>query len=111
MKTLAIAVRWAARTIGALIVVLFFIMLFAEGLPSDLTSAEQVMFATLAVMILGVVLAWKWEWLGGLLTFIGFAGFWYTQGRFPHLTFALFPLAGILHIAAWLFDRKPAGTN
>jgi len=70
----AVVGRWTARILGMLMVLLFFTLAFAEGLPapSDLTTIEKLQFLGMVMLILGLLLAWKSEGFGGLLSVAAF---------------------------------------
>jgi hypothetical protein len=60
-------------------------------------------------MFLGLILAWRWEGLGGNITVAGFAAFyltWWLSGRFPSGPFfALIAAPGFLFLVCWLRTR------
>ena len=74
------AFRWVAKTLTVLLFVLLAIILVAEGtrpwvklttMPFD----EFLMFFSLVVALAGLLLAWKWEGFGGMLTLAGLLAF------------------------------------
>jgi hypothetical protein len=121
MATLAITTwraavlgRWTSRILGTLLVLLFLALLFGEGPPNPfkLTNAEKLQFLGMIALFLGLVLAWKWEGLGGLLSVGGFV-LLVALGR-SHLTMWAFwsPAAvGLVHTVCWARLRIAAPPN
>jgi hypothetical protein len=72
--------RWIARILGTLIALGFLTFVVAEG-PPPLSPT----FLCMAVTFAGLLLAWKWEGLGGLLILGGCAArstqFWFGRRR------------------------------
>ncbi|MGA2143698.1 MAG: hypothetical protein ABSH49_01805 [Bryobacteraceae bacterium] len=111
---IAVMGRWTARILGTLIVLLFLALLVGEGMPavSQLTASEKLSFLGMAGLTVGLLLAWKWEGLGGMVSVAGFA-LLVAIGR-EHLrmwAFWLPALVAIVHILCWerLRTDAPAG--
>jgi hypothetical protein len=73
-----IVMRWLARLVGALMVVLFVVFFIGESFsgeglfpPARLTLTEWLEIAALLVMSAGALLAWRWEAAGGALSLGG----------------------------------------
>jgi len=104
------ALYWAPRTLGILFAL--FLSLFAL----DVLRQGYGVFGTILgllihllpvyVVVLALLLAWRWEWLGGLL-FIGLAVLYlvWAWGRFPWVTYLAVsgPLlvVGALFLVSW----------
>lgn len=110
MKRISLIVRWAARLLGLVIVVLYVLFTVREGIPSpsDLFYSEQLKYAGVLIMILGTLAAWKWEVVGTFITFAGFIVNWIAAGQYPEPLLGLFPAAGCLYLIAWMLDHEPA---
>ena len=110
MKQMAKMVRWVARGLGVGAVVLFVILAIRDGLPDPLVLgvAEEVLYAALALMLIGVLAAWKWEIAGVVVTFTGYVLEWWAEGISPAPLFSLFPLAGCFFLIAWLLEHQPS---
>ena len=96
--------RWAARILGTLLVLLILMFLIGEGAPrpSMLTARDKLMFLALGVMLTGLVLAWKWAGIGGLLALAGYLLFCGMGGRRTILSpFLAGGVAACLHLLAW----------
>jgi hypothetical protein len=90
--------RWSARILSLLAVGVVLLFAIGEGLNlSRFTATELVLFAFFPVGVcLGMVLAWRWEGLGGGITLASFAAFYLvhrlTSSGFPR-GFAFLALA------------------
>jgi hypothetical protein len=76
-RTLLIVARWTARIGGSLILALIVVLAIGEGVPNPLRLPirEQLLSIALLTMIVGLIVGWKWEGVGGLLILGGFAFF------------------------------------
>ena len=99
--------RWTARIIGTLVFLLITAITIGEsdGFPNPWKQppAVRVEFLAMAIMWLGLILAWRWEGVGGAMILGGFSLFWIAEGRLPPLSLAFTPLllAGLLYAMAW----------
>ncbi len=101
-------VRWVARIAGSLLVLMVIFFVIGEGPPNPLkmSAIEAVALLALLVMVVGLVLAWWREGLGGGLTVGGFVAFWLldllSSHRFwPHGAFPEFLIVGLLYLFYW----------
>jgi hypothetical protein len=113
MKTL----RWisgiSAGITAGLILLIFIGDAFADGIGPilNLTPRETAMMAAFLIMFLGLVLSWKWELVGGIITVCGLAAFYLLDyalsGSFPHGPFFLiFAAPGFLFVYLGWRSRK-----
>jgi len=106
---MATAVRWVARVLGTLIVLLFVFLTAVQGIPSpsSLTPAERLLFVAVIVMLVGLVSAWKWELAGGLLTICGYVLFAIVEQEIllPWV-FSLILITGVLFLLSWFLKRR-----
>jgi hypothetical protein len=110
----AVASRWTARIVGTLMFLLFLAFFFGEGPPhlSSLTSTERLQFLCMASLFLGLIIAWKWEGLGGLITVAGFAFMVAINTSHLRMWALCIPaIVGAVHILSWSRLRvgAPAG--
>jgi len=103
--------RWAARTIGIAIVCLIAVLVIGEGGPNPFTMSlrESLLGLTLLTMALGLLVGWKWEGIGGLLIFGGFA--WFAARNYPFRLNALMVAwlgVGLLYLICWWKRNKAA---
>lgn len=125
-ESVVTVVRWVARSAATLFAgfVLFF---FLAHLIGDLTgnsdggplSAREIpRIVAFAALWLGLVLGWKWELFGGLLTLTGLIAFYllsYTQfGTWPRETaFVILASPSVLYLFCGWAERgkKPPPTD
>ena len=120
-KTLRGFLFWTPRVLGILIAALLTLLstdVFAEGYPfwQSILGFLIHMLPAFAV-ILTIVLAWRWEWVG-TLGFFGF-GVWYialawdNNFDFDWVVYAMLvgipALIGILFLVGWLKRREMRG--
>ena len=110
--------RWPPRLIGlglALLVLFTTIRdyLVGEPLPTrvDMTLPAVLMFIGMLTMIVGAVLAWRWEGFGGILV-LGGALLFGLVNSLNHATLRIgiieptFAVVGILFLACWWHTRR-----
>jgi len=104
------ALQWTARILGALVVLLFLVFLIGEGppQPSLLIPIEKLTFAAVFLLLLGLVLAWRWPALGGCLSLTGYLlnGMLGGVRMLAAPPFAVGGLAAILHLACWWISNR-----
>jgi hypothetical protein len=107
----AVMGRWAARILGTLMVLLFITFALGEGLPapSQLTSIEKLQFVGVIGIVVGLLLAWKWEGLGGLLGVAGFILLVALSRSHLRMWVFWFPAVVVLvHVVCWTRLRAAA---
>jgi len=96
-----LALRWMARIIGTLVVLLAGALAVGEGVPNPFHQPTSVNLLSLALvtMLAGQVVAWWREGIGGALVLAGFAGFAIiNHGIKLNAVFAFLPLTGLLYL-------------
>ena len=100
-------VHWAACLLGTAVVLMFVAFAIGEG-PQPL-AAMNASFAAVGVMLLGFLLMWWKDWLGGV---IGLAGLGWFQaieiaanGHPAGGIFALLIIPGVLGLLAGIMRR------
>jgi uncharacterized membrane protein len=107
-------IRWAARIIGALLII--FCLTFFIGSRADsqnpLETYNIVAFSILGIGLAALILAWWKEGLGGIISFLSFI-VWNLLAAFSPVEGAgygfilLFPLVpSVLHLLAWWLKRN-----
>lgn len=112
-------VRWIARTWSILNVVLVLAFTIGESLSphgASPTPIELVGFVFPIGLVVGQVLAWKREGLGGATTIASFAGFYVymfiLRGSLPRGPyFALLAAPGALFLLCWATSRGSTERN
>jgi hypothetical protein len=106
------AVRWLARGLSIAIAATVALFLVGEGPfdPRESTRPEAVLMSLFWTAWLGLLVAWRWELLGGTMTVGGIAGFYAAEfvaaGHFPRgWAFAVIALPGALFLWCGLRAR------
>lgn len=100
--------RWTARTVGIPLFVLLVLLTLGDGLPNPLTASrrENLFGIVILMMLFGLVLAWKWEGIGGLLILGGLALFAAANEPFLfQIVFTPWLVTGLLYLACWAGRR------
>jgi hypothetical protein len=105
---------WTARALAVLLAGMVLVFLIADGglNPLRLTGREAALMACLMSTCSGLVLAWRWPFLGGLISTVGILLFYSiesiaSQWRFfNNLYFNLMLVAGILFVLGALIKRR-----
>ena len=107
MSSMAL-VRWVARILSGLIVLFFGFFLVAhlvgeQGQASrPLVWADYVMLATLVVSLVGLLLAWKWEFAGAAIALIAILACAVVNWRILISPGALIPISAVLYLGVSL---------
>ena len=106
------ALRWSARVLSILAVGIVLMFAFGEGLNlSHFTAQELVLFVFFPLGVcLGMVVAWRWEGLGGGITMASLAAFYLvnrlSSSSFPRgFAFGALAAPGFLFLLCWLWTR------
>ena len=110
-------VRWIARASAGLTAALILLIFIGDGLAEGfepvlhLTGREGAMMVAFVAVWLGLLLGWKWEFYGGLLSVCGVVAFYLADylfsGTFPGGPFILiFASPGLLFLYCGLRARK-----
>ena len=111
-------IRWIARIAASLSAALMLLIFVGEGIAGGgapllrLTGREAALMVAFAAAWLGLVLGWRWELVGGLVTVGAMAAFYLLDyafsGSFPRGPyFLLFFSPSLLFILCGL--RQPSG--
>jgi hypothetical protein len=108
----AVIARWTARIAGTLMALFFLAFFVGEGFPNifRLPWRESLSVLALSAVVVGLLLAWIWEGLGGAVALAGMVGFMLLIGfRGVATGLLLVPAAiGLLHIVCWWSLRSAA---
>jgi hypothetical protein len=109
-KVLFLVIRWVARIIGSLMALFVVIMVVAYSIQGGEDAPSLIVAAAFASLVIGVILAWIWEGIGGgflLLSSIVFIIF-QPNAFWPLTLLVIFPITAILFLICWLrFRTKP----
>jgi CBS domain-containing protein len=105
--------HWSARVTSLLLLGLVIVIVIGHGGPPNIfrqPTPVQLEFAAMAIMLLGLVIGWVRELLGGLLVLLGLAAFNVVElsvnGRPALGAFPLFAVPGALFLLSALLRRK-----
>ncbi len=104
MKLAITIIRWIARFLGIFLFLFFIWFAIQIGSPDfNLMSEQEVrLFAANAIMLLGLIAVWKFEFLGSLLLVGGYLFFAIANYAFWNgPVFPTFLLLGLLHLFCW----------
>jgi hypothetical protein len=106
-------VHWSARVTSLLLLGLVIVLVVGQGgMPNVLRQPTpvQLEFAALGLMLLGLVVGWVREGLGGLLVLLGLAAFngveLAVNGRPARGAFPLFAVPGGLFLLSAMLRRR-----
>lgn len=110
---------WVPRVLGilfALFLSIFALDVFGTGAGFWATLlALLIHLIPVGVLVIGLIFAWRWEWVGAVL-FLGF-GIWYLAtawGQFPVAVYWVIAgpafLVGILFLIDWLYRAELRST-
>ncbi len=99
--------RWVAHVLSVLILFFFAVMIGGEamqGRTPNLEPREVLFFVALAVQLIGLLIAFRWQAPGGLLVLVGYVLQAVLQPRSAlNPFFAVLPFTGLLRLScAWL---------
>jgi hypothetical protein len=106
------ALRWTARVLTLLLIGVILAILVGEGFnPLNLKGIEVPQMALFWTACIGMVLAWRWQAMGALLSVGGLILFFAVEcavtGRLPKgLFFYLMLLPGILFLMSSVINRR-----
>jgi hypothetical protein len=101
---IVIVLRWTARAIGIGLMGLAVAFAIGEGAPNPLRGSipERLLTLGLLTMIVGQLLAWKWEGIGALLILGGLCLFAVVNcGVSLNIVFGAWLATGLLYLMSW----------
>jgi hypothetical protein len=121
IETLQI-VRWIARVSSGFAAALILLIFIGEGLTGGfepllhMSVRETLMMVAFVAVWLGLLLGWKWELYGGLLTACGVVAFYLVDylftGTLPRVPFPLIVASpSLLFLYCGFQTRKKAGAK
>jgi hypothetical protein len=106
-------VHWSARATSLLVLGLVIAMVIGHGGPPNVLgqpTSVQLEFAAMALMLLGLLIGWVREGIGGLLVILGLGAFNIVElavnGRPALGAFPLFAVPGVLFLLSALLRWK-----
>ncbi|MCJ7667472.1 MAG: hypothetical protein MUP04_04170 [Anaerolineae bacterium] len=114
-------IRWIARIWSILIFVLALLVIITPDpyVVEPVPLADRILMGFFGVAILGLLIAWRWEGLGGAIaiasavghdaTFRITRGYWFLKLPPSAPLEFLFVLPGILFLVCWALSRSKRG--
>ena len=102
--------RWTARTVGIPLFGLLVVLTLGDGVANPLTALlRENLFGTVALMmLLGLILAYKWEGVGSLLILGGLVLFATAhEALLLSIVFTPWLVTGLLYLVCWAGKRNP----
>lgn len=115
MQRLLTIIRWTARAWSIPSMVALLLPYFVEGLYWLQAKSVREVIGHLCffAVLVGLILAWRWEGLGGGLMVTGIAAFyvtWWLHGKTPRGPFFLLIAApGVFFLLYWLLAHTSRG--
>ena len=101
LQLVVTAVRWAARTAAVLFLATILAFALGESVPNPFVISPRELLASAAMltMVVGLLVAWIWERIGGTMILCGFAAFAIVNhGIHFNLVFGSLPVMGLLFL-------------
>jgi len=105
-----LTLRWIARVLGSLLALFFLLMGLGYAIGGDAQATQEENFLTMlgvvtifTVWIIGIILAWKWEGIGGGIILLSTIIFFIVvpDALSPFNPLHLLPVIGILFLICW----------
>jgi hypothetical protein len=107
-------VRWVARILSALFIILCLILFAGEGVFRDpgsppLTTSAIIQLTIMGIGLAGLALAWKWELIGALVALAAYVVNILVNPK----AVAVFPIPflALLFFVCWWLDRRRKGNR
>jgi hypothetical protein len=102
--------RWTARIIGIVILGLIVALAIGEGVPNPLRGSfrEHLLGIGILTMLIGQIVAWRWEGIGSVFILGGLALFAIVNhGVLLNIVFGSWLVTGLLYLICWWRTPKP----
>ncbi|WP_425436089.1 DUF7670 domain-containing protein [Labilibaculum manganireducens] len=104
MKLFVTILRWIARFLGIFLFLFFIWFAIQIGSPDlNLMSEQEIkLFSANIIMLMGLIVVWKFEFIGSLLLIWGYIFFAIANYSFWNgPVFPTFFFLGLLHLLCW----------
>ena len=112
-KSIISTLRFFAHLFSVLLIFVVVLIAIGEGFLrfSHFDMMEVLLSISLLTMLAGLLLAWKWEGIGGTLIITGFIIFFWANSYYSNelqlgFFFLLFPLTGLLYLLCCWKDKQ-----
>jgi len=108
-KLLATIFRWTARVVGTVMVGFSMLIAIGEGVPNPFTQSFVIGlgFLALTLVLTGILLAWRWEFSGALMSIVGWVLFVVAENINwrNSLFFILLGVPSLLYLGSYFLRR------
>lgn len=111
-------IRFFARLFSILLLFIVISLAIGEVFPHpfNLSGKELLFSIALLVMLFGLIMAWKWEGLGGSLIIFGFLLFFISNSLLSNslrlgIFLLIFPITGVLYLICCWREKKTISHN
>ena len=102
-------IRWTARILSALIIAFHVLSFLGDRLPSNLPTRDVVNLILWGIVMLGLIIAWKWEGIGGLvIILVSVVQYVIDPVLLSMWAFWIAPFTGVLFLISWVKNRRKA---
>ena len=111
LARLATVMRWSARILGTFILLFWSFFLIASLFGNEsrsshpLTGSDYLILGSIVTALLGLALAWKWEFVGAAITLFALAVSATLNFRVLYFPGTLFPFAALFYLLSWWSHR------
>ena len=108
------SLRATARFLGSVLFLMIIMFALGEGIPNPfaLSFAEAITFFSFVIMLGGMIVAWWYEGIGGLIVLVGYLIFVIANpGSVMIDVVSIFPLTGLLFLIYWWVLEKQNRTK
>ena len=104
------AIHWIPRVMGTLLLLMLIVFAIGEGVPNPMKQplVIKIEMISMFIMWLGLIIAWKSEFIGGILVLLGYTSFCGIEWQAPSIKFpfGLFLFVGLLYILSWWNKKR-----
>lgn len=104
MKLTITILRWIARFLGIFLFLFFIWFAIQIGSPDlEMMSYQEIqLFVANVIMLMGLIIVWKFEFIGAILLVFGYLFFAIANYSFWNgPVFPIFLFLGLLHLVSW----------
>ncbi len=111
----AAVMRWSARILSTFILLFWSFFLIASLFGNDARSShplgrtDYLILVSIVSALLGLALAWKWEFIGAVITLFAVAVCTVVNFRVLYFPGTLIPFAALLYLLSWWARRALRG--
>ena len=105
-----------ARIIGTVLIAGVVVIAIGEGMPNPLTQTAivQLGFVALALILIGILIGWRWELAGGSISLVGLCLLCVPVVNSPrglHWDLSVLAIPGILYISSYFLARSASSRS